>query len=108
MPISWRPRRGMDDILRKLTGKDSREYAPARLADLLGWDCHYQTDVGTVKRVLDITFSIAELLSAAFIVFAVACIKLDSKGPILFRQERGGDAWYGVHTVQIPFDASGC
>jgi sugar transferase (PEP-CTERM system associated) len=46
---------------------------------------------GTVKRVLDITFSIAGLiLSAPFMVFAVACIKLDSKGPILFRQERVG------------------
>jgi sugar transferase (PEP-CTERM system associated) len=45
----------------------------------------------TVKRVLDITFSIVGLLlSAPFMVFAVACIKLDSTGPILFRQERVG------------------
>jgi sugar transferase (PEP-CTERM system associated) len=45
----------------------------------------------TVKRVLDITFSIAGLmLSAPFMVCAVACIKLDSKGPMLFRQERVG------------------
>jgi len=45
----------------------------------------------TVKRVLDIIFSIAGLLlSAPFMVFAVACIKLASTGPILFRQERVG------------------
>ena len=45
----------------------------------------------TVKRVLDITFAIAGLmLSAPFMICAIVCIKLDSKGPILFRQERVG------------------
>ena len=45
----------------------------------------------TLKRVLDITFAIAGLiLSAPFMLGAMACIKLDSTGPILFRQERVG------------------
>ena len=45
----------------------------------------------TVKRVLDITFAIAGLLlSAPLMIGAMACIKLDTKGPILFRQERVG------------------
>jgi sugar transferase (PEP-CTERM system associated) len=45
----------------------------------------------TLKRVLDITFAIAGLiLSAPFMLCAMACIKLDSTGPILFRQERVG------------------
>jgi sugar transferase (PEP-CTERM system associated) len=45
----------------------------------------------TVQRVLDITFAIAGLLlSAPLMLCAMACIKLDSKGPLLFRQERVG------------------
>ena len=62
----------------------------------------------TVKRVLDITFSIAGLLlSAPVMVCAVACIKLDSKGPILSDKNEWGSV-VRCSPVQIPFDASGC
>jgi exopolysaccharide biosynthesis polyprenyl glycosylphosphotransferase len=45
----------------------------------------------TVKRILDITFSVAGLaLSAPLMALATICIKLDSPGPVFFRQERVG------------------
>ena len=45
----------------------------------------------TIKRVLDISFAIAGLvLSAPLMAVAAICIKLDSTGPIFFRQERVG------------------
>lgn len=45
----------------------------------------------TIKRTLDISFAIAGLvLSAPFMAVAAICIKLDSAGPIFFRQERVG------------------
>ena len=93
MPISWRPRRGMDDILRrKLTGKIFvSTLRPSWLIFSNGTITTRLTE--TVKRVLDITFSIAGLmLSAPFMVFAVACIKLTSKGPILVPTRTGGEA----------------
>jgi sugar transferase (PEP-CTERM system associated) len=44
-----------------------------------------------IKRILDISFAIAGLiLSAPFMAAAAICIKLDSAGPIFFRQERVG------------------
>ena len=45
----------------------------------------------TIKRILDISFAIAGLvLSAPLMAVAAICIKLDSAGPIFFRQERVG------------------
>jgi sugar transferase (PEP-CTERM system associated) len=45
----------------------------------------------TSKRILDISFAIAGLvLSAPLMAVAAICIKLDSSGPIFFRQERVG------------------
>lgn len=51
------------------------------------------------KRILDITFTllISPLLILAGIIVAL-CIKLDSKGPILFRQKR-----YGENGVEFEF-----
>lgn len=45
----------------------------------------------TIKRIFDISFAIAGLiLSAPLMAAAAICIKLDSAGPIFFRQERVG------------------
>lgn len=45
----------------------------------------------TIKRILDITFSMAGLmLSAPLMALGAICIKLDSPGPVFFRQERVG------------------
>ncbi|MGH8068026.1 MAG: TIGR03013 family XrtA/PEP-CTERM system glycosyltransferase [Candidatus Entotheonellia bacterium] len=45
----------------------------------------------TIKRVLDITFSLAGLiLCSPLMGLAAICIKLDSPGPVFFRQERVG------------------
>jgi exopolysaccharide biosynthesis polyprenyl glycosylphosphotransferase len=45
----------------------------------------------TIKRVFDVALSIIGLLlSAPLMVLAAFCIKLDSRGPVLFRQERVG------------------
>jgi sugar transferase (PEP-CTERM system associated) len=45
----------------------------------------------TIRRVLDVALSLAGLtLSAPLLAVAALCIKLDSIGPVLFRQERVG------------------
>ena len=44
-----------------------------------------------VKRALDITFSIVGTAVTSPILLAVAAaVKLDSKGPVIFKQERLG------------------
>ena len=45
----------------------------------------------TIKRLIDILLSILGLiiLAPAFILFSIL-IKVESKGPILFKQKRGG------------------
>ena len=66
----------------------------------------------TVKRVLDITFAIAGLmLSSPFMICAIVCIKLDTKGPILFRQERVGKhgkvfTLYKFRSMQVDAESS--
>jgi sugar transferase (PEP-CTERM system associated) len=45
----------------------------------------------TIKRFLDITFSaVGLILSAPLMIMTAICIKIDSSGPVLFRQERVG------------------
>jgi sugar transferase (PEP-CTERM system associated) len=45
----------------------------------------------TIKRAFDVTLSfIGLILAAPFLGLAAICIKLDSPGPVLFRQERVG------------------
>lgn len=66
-----------------------------------------------LKRVIDIIFSIVLLIVIfpIFIIFAIA-IKLDSKGPIIFRQERvgkSGSVFYilKLRSMQINSEHSG-
>ena len=53
--------------------------------------CYTKTLYNKVKRIIDIILSavIATMLSPLFIIVAIA-IKIDSKGPILFKQQRIG------------------
>jgi exopolysaccharide biosynthesis polyprenyl glycosylphosphotransferase len=45
----------------------------------------------TIRRALDVGLSLTGLtLAAPFMALAALCIKLDSAGPVLFRQERVG------------------
>src|SRR6266852_2355038 len=48
-------------------------------------------DYQRTKRMLDILFSLLILIPLCFVIAIVAiCIRLDSKGPIFFRQKRVG------------------
>lgn len=57
------------------------------------------------KRTLDIVLSLLAIIvfSPLFLAIAIA-IKCDSKGPVLFKQKRGGAERKGVLLPEIPFD----
>lgn len=58
--------------------------------------CYIHPQVKYGKRLFDIIFSsIAMLLLMAFLPFIALAIKLDSKGPVFYRQIRLGQSKYG-------------
>ncbi|EFO82112.1 undecaprenyl-phosphate galactose phosphotransferase [Oscillochloris trichoides DG-6] len=65
--------------------------ANQRLRFVMSWWVVRNKIVGNLKRVLDVTVSVAAIiLSAPIMLFTALAIKLDSPGPILFRQTRVG------------------
>ena len=58
-----------------------------------------------LKRAVDLAFGITALvlLAPVLLAFAVA-IKLDSPGPVLFRQRRVGKGRSPVRGLQVPVD----
>ena len=62
-----------------------------------------------MKRAFDLTFSTMVLLVGMPVWLAIAAaIKLDSPGPVFYRQERVGRGGACIQDVQVPFDVRGC
>ncbi|NTV99965.1 MAG: sugar transferase [Oscillochloris sp.] len=65
--------------------------ANQRLRFVMSWWVIRSKVVGNLKRALDVTVAIvAIILSSPIMLFTALAIKLDSPGPILFRQTRVG------------------
>ena len=61
-----------------------------------------------LKRSLDVVGSLAGLVLLSPLLIAVGiAIRLDSRGPILFRQTRDGPEWRHVRDRQVPHDGGG-
>ena len=62
-----------------------------------------------VKRGVDVLIAgLALLLISPLLALVALAIKLDSRGPVLFRQERIGLARQVVHRAQVPLDVRRC
>jgi len=91
----------LPDFYEKLTGKILiKDLRPSWLIFSPGF--HQAARYRSLKRALDIVFSIIGLILASPIMLITAIlIKLDSPGPVLFRQERVGG--YGKPFILMKF-----
>ena len=73
-----------------------------------GFDLLHHTIALRAKRVIDVVLSFALMLalSPLMLVTAIA-IKLDSKGPVFYRQMRTGLNGHDVQAVQVPHHGRG-
>ena len=90
----------MDDLLRKAHGHDLCEHAPAQLVDLLGGDRHDQTDSNGQTRAGHHLRPRRSNPVCAVDDSAMACIKLDTTGPIC-SDKNGWGTWEGVHLYKF-------
>ena len=64
---------------------------PGKVVGSLEWQTHTEPSCQKVKRCLDVIVAILGLIiTAPFMLIIALAIKLDSPGPIIFRQERCG------------------
>ena len=57
-----------------------------------------------IKRLFDIVVASIMLMFLAVPMLVIAvCIKLDSRGPVFFRQEKSYTVWKDILHIQVPY-----
>ena len=94
--------------LEKITGKIEVEQLVSELADFCR-GFRFSTFFRIVRRALSFSVALIGLvLSLPLLPFIWLAVKLDSPGPVLYRQKRVGRGGFDVYLLQVPHHASGC